>query len=78
MTSVDVKMIRHVRFGSLIPSCEQLRQDTTKIAAYIIDGVRTNLVSNNDFSQYYERLEILEASAAGFEPARAEPTRFQV
>ncbi|ORX42715.1 hypothetical protein BCR32DRAFT_288386 [Anaeromyces robustus] len=36
---------------------EQLRQDATRTAAEIIDGVQANFVSTNDFTQYYEQLE---------------------
>ena len=36
---------------------EQLRQDATKTAVDIIDGVQTNFASHKDFSSYHEQLE---------------------
>ncbi|ORX85453.1 hypothetical protein BCR32DRAFT_325415 [Anaeromyces robustus] len=36
---------------------EPIKPDATITAAEIIDGVKTNFVSNNGFSQYYEQLE---------------------
>lgn len=37
---------------------EQLRQDATQTAADIIDGVQTNFMSNERFSQFYDHLNL--------------------